>query len=71
MNQFFYEQRGKEKVRDLQAEGVRSQAFHRSGASKLSIFPSLQQLILGFLGDRKITQDHSTDFNPTPTTEGE
>lgn len=30
MNQFFFEARGKEKVRDLLNEGMRSQAYHRS-----------------------------------------
>jgi hypothetical protein len=35
MNQFFYESRGKEKMKDLQEEGMRSQAFHRSGAPKV------------------------------------
>ncbi|HEY6072789.1 MAG TPA: hypothetical protein VIV15_05175 [Anaerolineales bacterium] len=30
MNQFFYEQRGKEKIKDLMNEGMRSQAHSRT-----------------------------------------
>lgn len=37
MNHFSYEMMGKEKIEDLQAEGLRSQAFHRSGAPKLVV----------------------------------
>lgn len=75
MNHFFYEQRGKEKVKDLLEEGQRSQAFYRSGASKLSLLHSLQQPILRFLGRRSSKQGHSmrspkTDFNPIPTNQG-
>ena len=50
MNQFFYEQRGKEKVRDLMQEGMTSQAHHRSGTRKPGILRQLPQLILGLLG---------------------
>jgi len=50
MNQFSYEFMGKEKVRDLQEEGVRSQAFHRSGAPKLALLRGLPKLILVLLG---------------------
>jgi len=50
MNQFFYESRGKEKVKDLLREGQQSQAFHRSGAPKLEMSRSLPKLILGLLG---------------------
>jgi len=50
MNQFFYESRGKEKVKDLLSEGQCSQAFHRSGAPKLDLLPSLPKLLLGVLG---------------------
>jgi hypothetical protein len=50
MNQFFYESRGKEKVRDLMKEGMRSQEFHRSGAPKLDLARSLPKLILSILG---------------------
>jgi hypothetical protein len=76
MNQFFYEQRGKEKIKDLQAEGLRSQAFHRSGAPRLSMFQGLQQLILGILGRRPSKQGHSmqspkADLNLTPTNQRE
>jgi len=53
MNQFFYESRGKEKVRDLLQEGQQSQAFERSGAHKLGLLngpPKLILIVLGVLG---------------------
>jgi hypothetical protein len=50
MNHFFYESRGKEKVKDLRNEGQRSQAFQRSGAPKLGLLPGLPKLIMGVLG---------------------
>ena len=50
MNQFFYESRGKEKVKDLLREGQHSQAFHRSGAPKLGAASGLPKLIAGVLG---------------------
>ena len=56
MNQFFFETRGKEKVKDLMEEGMRSQALRRSGAARAQIHPNLPKLaltilwILGVLG---------------------
>ena len=50
MNRFFYESQGKAKIKDLMQEGMRSQAFHRSGASKLDSCRSLPKLILIVLG---------------------
>ena len=50
MNQFFYEQRGKEKVKNLMEEGMRSQAFNRSGAPKLALLRGLLKLIMVLLG---------------------
>ena len=50
MNQFFYESRGKEKVRELRNEGTRSQAFHRSDAPRLGLLRNLPKLILMLLG---------------------
>ena len=50
MNHFSYDVMRKEKVRDLQGEGIRSQEFHRSGAPNLSLRSSLPKLILGLLG---------------------
>ena len=50
MNHFFYESNGKEKVRNLRKEGMRSQEFHRSGAPKLGGFGGLPKLMLGLLG---------------------
>lgn len=49
MNQFYYESSGKEKIKDLQEEGMRSQAFHRSGAPKADLLGGLPKLIIGLL----------------------
>lgn len=49
MNQFFYESRGKEKVKDLLREGQHSQAFHRSGAPR-PVLGGLPKLVAGLLG---------------------
>jgi hypothetical protein len=45
MNHFSYDVMRKEKIRDLQAEGMKSQAFHRSGAPKSSLLGGLPKLI--------------------------
>jgi hypothetical protein len=50
MNHFSYDVMRKEKVRDLQREGIRSQEFHRSGTPKLSLSRGLPKLLLTFLG---------------------
>jgi hypothetical protein len=53
MNQFFYESRGKEKVKELLKEGQRSQAYYRSGTPKpgfLSRLPKLILILVGILG---------------------
>ena len=53
MNQFFFESRGKEKVKELMDEGMRSQALQRSGANRYGFFHGLPKLILliaGILG---------------------
>ena len=50
MNQFFFESRGKEKVKDLLKEGQQSQAFHRSGAPTINPLRGLPKLIIGLLG---------------------
>ena len=50
MNHFSYEFMGKEKVKDLQGEGMRSQAFHRSGAPKIALLRGVPKLILMLLG---------------------
>ncbi|HAV77029.1 MAG TPA: hypothetical protein DCX53_06720 [Anaerolineae bacterium] len=53
MNQFFYESRGREKVNDLINEGLKSQTYHRSAASKPSFlrrFPTYILIGLGILG---------------------
>jgi len=49
MNQFFYESRGKEKIRDLMEEGMRSQAVHRSSAPKTGHRAALPRLLIGIL----------------------
>ena len=56
MNQFFYESRGKEKIKDLMEEGMRSQAVHRAGAPKLNALRGLPKLILVLLGILGILQ---------------
>jgi hypothetical protein len=50
MNHFSYDVMRKEKIRDLQAEGMNSQSFHRSGASKFALLRGLPRLILTLLG---------------------
>jgi hypothetical protein len=53
MNHFSYEVMGKEKVKNLQDEGMRSQAFHRFRSPKLSLLrdrPKLILILLGILG---------------------
>jgi hypothetical protein len=50
MNQFFYESRGKEKIKDLMDEGMRSQAFHRAGAPNLASLRGLPKLVLVVIG---------------------
>ncbi len=46
MNQFFYEMRGKEKVRDLMNEGMQSQAYYRSRDSKANLISKLPKFIV-------------------------
>ncbi len=46
MNHFSYDVMGKEKIRDLQQEGIRSQDFHRSGAARHTLRPGPAKLIL-------------------------
>ena len=50
MNQFYYEQRGKEKIKDLMKEGMRSQAHYRSKPNILHRLPKLIVVALGILG---------------------
>jgi hypothetical protein len=50
MNYFSYEVLVKEKIRGMQEEGLRSQALHRSGVSKVNLLPRLPKLILIILG---------------------
>ena len=53
MNYSFLEKRSKEKVKDLLDEGQRSQAFYKSGASRINHLrnlPSFIFLLLSILG---------------------
>ena len=53
MNHFSYDVMSKEKIRDLQNEGMNSQSFHQSGAPKLALLrgvPKLALTLLGILG---------------------
>jgi len=53
MNHSFFESRSKEKLNDLMNEGMTSQAYYRSRASRanfLSRLPKLILIILGVLG---------------------
>ena len=50
MNHFSLEVMGKEKVKDLQGEGMRSQAFHQSGVPRIPILSGLPKLVLTLLG---------------------
>jgi hypothetical protein len=49
MNEFFYESRGKERLKELRNEGESSQAFYRSGAPKLSLLRGLPKMIVTLL----------------------
>ena len=53
MNQFFYETRSKEKVKNLMEEGMRNQALRRSKGAKVGFLhrlPKLAMALLGILG---------------------
>lgn len=50
MNHFSYDVIRKEKIRDLQAEGMASQSFNRSGAPKLGMLRGVPKLVLTLLG---------------------
>lgn len=50
MNQFFYETRGREKVRELMEEGMRNQACRRCGISKATLLHGLPKAVLVILG---------------------
>ena len=50
MNQSFYKSSSSEKLNNLRKEGMMSQAFYRSGASKASLLPKLSKLAIYILG---------------------
>lgn len=50
MNHYSYDVMRKEKIRDLQAEGMQSQSFHRSGAPRIGMVRGLPKFILALLG---------------------
>ena len=49
MNHYSYDVMRKEKIRDLQKEGIASQSFHRSGAPRLGPLGGLPKLVLAVL----------------------
>jgi hypothetical protein len=49
MDNYFIEFRGREKVGELIEDGLRSQALHRSGALKASLFAGGMRLGLGLM----------------------
>jgi hypothetical protein len=49
MNQFFFESRGREKVREALDEGLRSQAYHRARGRSINL-PKLLMIVLSILG---------------------
>ena len=49
MNEFFYQSRGKEKIKELMKEGMRGQALQRAGGAKRFVF-NLSKLALMLLG---------------------
>ena len=49
MNHYSYDVMRKEKIRDLQAEGMTSQAVYRCGATKSGLLYRLPKLILVLL----------------------
>ncbi|HSM71840.1 MAG TPA: hypothetical protein VK851_09865 [Anaerolineales bacterium] len=50
MNQSFYESKASEKLNNLRNEGMMSQSYYRSGASKTSLLSKLPKLIVFILG---------------------
>lgn len=50
MNQSFYESSSKEKIKGLMKEGMTSQAYYRSRASKAGFLYRLPKLVLVILG---------------------
>jgi hypothetical protein len=50
MNHFSYEVMGKEKVKNLQEEGLRNQEIHRSIGAQTGLMRGLPKLLLFLLG---------------------
>lgn len=50
MNHFSYDVMQKEKARELQAEGLRSQAFYRLDTRRRGLLPALSKLAISLLG---------------------
>jgi hypothetical protein len=50
MNHFSYDVMRKEKIRDLQREGMRSQSFHRSASPRSTLSRGVPKLVLALLG---------------------
>lgn len=53
MNQTFYEDRAREKIKDLLEEGQKSQEYYRSGfrnSGLRAVLPELSLILIGVLG---------------------
>ena len=50
MNHFYLEQSSKERIRQLRAEGLMSQAYHRSRPAGAGLLARLRRYVLGRLG---------------------
>jgi hypothetical protein len=59
MNQFFLEQRGKEKMKEMQAEGLQSQAYYRSRLARAGLLDGIRRLILSHLSSRAGNKERS------------
>jgi hypothetical protein len=49
MNQYYLEHRSKERIGQLQAEGLRSQAYYRSRPARAGLLKRLQEFVLSHL----------------------
>jgi hypothetical protein len=65
MNYSFFEKRSKEKVKDLLDEGQRSQAFYKSGASRINHLRNLPRLIFTAIGYSGVAVDFCTLIGKT------
>lgn len=68
MNQYYLEHRSKERIGELQAEGLRSQAYQRSRPEKLGLFQGLRVLIQARLSSRSKNRERSAKSVRAETT---